>query len=74
MSRTMPSALKPARRRWWRAISSVWIRQASHLVRLQLAGARQRRELREFEPCQMQDAGLEPERVRREAAKRFRQA
>jgi uncharacterized protein YjiS (DUF1127 family) len=43
-------------------------------MRRWLTRARQRRELRELEPRQLQDVGLDPEWVRREAAKRFWQA
>jgi uncharacterized protein YjiS (DUF1127 family) len=76
MSRTTPSALKPARHSRRLAISPGWIQRASHLMRLWLTRALQRRELRELElePAQVKDVGLDPLWVRPEAAKRFWQA
>lgn len=68
------SRVKQARHGRRLAISSVWFWQASQLMRLWLTRVRQRRELRELDPRQVQEAGLDPERIRREAAKRFWQA
>jgi uncharacterized protein YjiS (DUF1127 family) len=68
------SRVKQARHGRRLAISSAWITQAGQLMRLWLIRARQRRELRVLEPRQIKDVGLDPEWVRREAAKHFWQA
>lgn len=71
MSHDAPTAIKsvPQRRRY--VISSLWRGQIRDLLSLWRKRVRQRRELRDLEPHQMRDAGIDPETVRREAAKPF---
>ena len=53
-------------RRIWR-----WIARAGSLVRLWINRTRERNELRSLDARQLRDVGLDPEAVRREAAKPF---
>ena len=71
MSHDAPTAIKPAPHRRRHVIPSLWLEQMRDLLSLWRKRVRQRRELRDLKPHQMRDAGIDPEKVRREAAKPF---
>lgn len=71
MSHDVPTSIQSAHLRRRHVIPSLWLGQMRDLLSLWRKRVRQRRELRDLEPHQMRDAGIDPETVRREAAKPF---
>jgi uncharacterized protein YjiS (DUF1127 family) len=74
MSHDAPTAIKLAHHYRRYVIPSLWLGQMRDLLSLWLKRVRQRRDLRDLKPHQMRDAGIDPEKVRREVAKHFWQA
>lgn len=71
MSHGAPPFVKSTPHRRRHVIPSLWLGQMRDLLSLWRQRVRQRRELRDLEPHQMRDAGIDPETIRRETAKHF---
>ena len=71
MSHDARTVIKSAPHRRRGMIPSLWLGQMRGLLSLWRKRARQRRELRDLAPHQMRDAGIDPEKVRREVEKPF---
>jgi uncharacterized protein YjiS (DUF1127 family) len=71
MNSIEPSTAKRMRSNWHHEISLFWIVEAMSLARAWLTRIRHRQELRGLDARQLDDVGLDPERVRRAIAKPF---
>jgi uncharacterized protein YjiS (DUF1127 family) len=71
MSHGTPFSVKSTPHRRRNVSPSLWLGKVRDLLSLWRERVRQRCELRDLDPHQMRDAGIDPERIRRETAKHF---